>query len=56
MTCPRPHPKHPRRLQRTQEVYGLTCSRCHREVEIPASGPHRCPHCGAALSIDWSAK
>jgi DNA-directed RNA polymerase subunit RPC12/RpoP len=31
----------------------LTCAHCQREIEIAVAGPHACPHCGAALRIEW---
>jgi DNA-directed RNA polymerase subunit RPC12/RpoP len=42
----------------TREVYKLTCYRCARTVELPAGKPEQterfaCPHCGAALCLDW---
>lgn len=46
----------PRRPARTGEVFGITCYRCEKEVEIAAReiiGLHARCRCGARLEILW---
>lgn len=48
-----PEPVTPR-PRRSREVYAVECYRCHRSLELPATGgPCRCYHCGALLLIEW---
>lgn len=38
-------------------VYKLQCWSCSKDVQLPAVGGalYGCPHCGAALTIQWNA-
>jgi predicted RNA-binding Zn-ribbon protein involved in translation (DUF1610 family) len=39
---------------RDQETFELDCAACARSVEIECTTtPHRCPHCGEFLQIEW---
>ena len=44
-------------MNRPHSVYGLTCWRCERELEIPChtGPPYKCPICGALLQIEFRA-
>lgn len=39
----------------TAEVYELTCV-CGKTIALPAFGEHRCPKCGAVLTIQFKLK
>jgi uncharacterized paraquat-inducible protein A len=39
------------------EIYRLDCDACGHTVTLPAvDGEQRCPNCGAALHVAWSAE
>jgi DNA-directed RNA polymerase subunit N (RpoN/RPB10) len=40
-------------MSRVTEAYGVECHECGKPVEIPVSGPLRCPSCSAVLVIQW---
>jgi len=44
-------------MPHTQSFYRLDCAFCEHAVELPAvDGAAKCPNCGAALKIEWSAE
>ncbi len=46
--------------RRDAQIFELRCWRCEQTVEIPCStvtdGRTHCPHCDAALELNWRAE
>jgi hypothetical protein len=45
------------RPRRRFEVFEVDCWRCRRTIQLPVSAPpYHCPHCSAALDIEWGER